>query len=227
MKKGCLTKLITFAVIIALLGGGGYLLLKTTKNLNVKWGKKDYDSCVQKSKVKLEAVQKLNIIQLAEGNFKSSGKNNVEATYTNEEISALLSTTNNELGPIKDVKVKFLGNNEAEATFTVTDRIWDYASKANIKNIDLVKGKVNNLPVYLKAKVNKASNKTVAVEIEKISVGRLALPSGIEKEVEKAVVPVINDIMQKYDSFSMEQLNFDNNGLHFKGTLPAQVSGAK
>jgi len=33
--------------------------------------------------------------------------------------------------------------------------------------------------------------------------------------------------MEKYDSFSMEQLSFENNGLHFKGTLPAGVKGVK
>lgn len=103
-------------------------------------------------------------------------------------------------GPIKDVKVRFLDNNQAEATFTVTDKIWDYTSKPN---------------------------KSVAVEIEKLSVDLLSLPNNIEKQVEKPLVSMVNNIMQKYESFSMEQLRFDNNGLYFKGTLPGTVSGAK
>ena len=75
--------------------------------------------------------------------------------------------------------------------------------------------------------MNKASNKSVAVEIEKVSVGRLPLPNNIEKQVENAVVPMVNNIMQKYEGFAMDQLRFDNNGLYFKGTLPGTVTGTK
>jgi hypothetical protein len=227
LKKGRLRKLMIFLVVVAVLVGIGYYLLKTTKNINVNWTQKDYASCVQKSKVNIANEQQLNLIELAKGNFKATGKNTVEGTFSNEEISAMLSSTNNDFGPIKDVKVKFLGNNEAEATFTVTDKIWDYASSAGIKNIDIAKGKVKNLPVYVKLKVNKASNKSVAVEIEKVAVGRLSLPNNIEKQVEKPLVSMVNDIIQKYEGFSMEQLRFDSNGLYFKGTLPGAVTGTK
>lgn len=227
MRSGCLTKLIIFIVVVAALVGVGYYLLKTGKNIDVKWTQKDYESCVKKSKVTLANAPQLNIIELAQGNFKVTGKNAVEGAFSNEEISAMLSSTNNEFGPIKDVKVRFLDDNEAEATFIVTDKVWDYASNAGINNIDIAKGKVKNLPVYVKLKVNKVSNKSVAVDIEKVSVGRLSLPNNIEKQVESAVVTMVNNIMQKYEGFSMDELRFDNNGLYFKGTLPGTVSGIK
>ena len=227
LRKGRLRKLMIFLVVVAGLVGVAYYLLKTTKNIDVNWNQVDYVSCVQKSKVNIENEKQLNLIQLANGNFKATGKNSIEGTFSNEEISAILSTTNNEFGPIKDVRVRFLGNNEAEATFTITNKIWDYASSAGIDNIDIAKGKVKNLPVYVKLSVNKASNKSVAVNIEKVSVGRLSLPNNIEKQVEKPLVSMVNNIMQKYDGFSMDKIRFDKDGLYFKGTLPGTVVGTK
>jgi len=206
--------------------GTGYFLIKTQKNLDVKWTQEDYNSCVTKSKVNIVNYEKLNLENLINGEFESSGSINVEDTFSNEEISAILSLTNRDFGPIKDIKVKFLGDNKAEATFIITEKVIDYAvNNEDIKIIERFKDKINNVPMYLKVKIDKTSSKTVSIDIQKLSLGRIGVPADIKEKAQSNLEPLVNDIIAKYEGFSMEKLQFNEEGLYFKGTLPEEVSG--
>ena len=230
MKK-FLIGLFIVILVIAVIGFGLFMyFFRMSKTIDVSWTEADYNSGIDKSKVALTDIDKLNLLELTKGNFISEGTNLIDSNWSNSEISAILSKTNNTIGPIEDVKVRFLANDEVETTFKLKANVYEYFATnptlndtinqyANLKSI------VIGTPIYLKAKLNSASGKTVAGNIQEISLGNVSMPEPVVSEAQKVVVPMINTIISNYNGFSIDKLSFEKDKLNFKGSLPAVVKG--
>lgn len=224
-KSGCLTVFIVIIVILGLIGGGGFFLIKTTKDIGVKWTEKDYESYRQKVNANSEAPGQFNLITVADGRFTSSGQINVERKFTSAEISSVLSKENGKYGPIKDVKVNFLGNNEGEATFVLTEGIFKFVriTEESVAKYPFLKNGLVNIPVYIKARVDKATPTSISADLQNISIGRIGLPSTLIEKVESEAVQVVNKMIKNYKTLSIEQLNFNKGEMYFKGNIPSEL----
>lgn len=218
LLKAVLGIIIVVGLVFAVL----YFMLKSPKDIGVNWTEADYASYKQKVNFGPRKPGNFNLETLAAGNFSTSGKKDVNLSFTSEEISSALSNENNEFGPIKEIKVRFLTNNEGEATFKLTDKIDQYVVR-NIETLNkypFLKNSLKDQSVYLKVKVEKSSAKSISADIEKISLGKIGLPEDVVNIVEAKAVPVINNILQNYNGLAIENLEISDGKMNYKGTVP-------
>ncbi|MFA5070356.1 MAG: hypothetical protein WC528_03680 [Patescibacteria group bacterium] len=82
-------------------------------------------------------------------------------------------------------------------------------------------------PVYVKVLVNQTSNKSVSLNIQKASLGRIPVPEGYLEKASDWFEEKIAKIMAAIPGFSMEKYEIHENYSTFKGTFPAQVKKSK
>lgn len=217
--------LLVLLIVVGILFGGAYAALKTTKDIGVSWTEQDYQSFAGKVGRQLPMTGEYNLIALSKGVLTCEGKRELDVSLNNEEVSSVLSKENGEFGPVKDVKVRFLGNNEGEATFKLTEKFMEYVSldSYGIADNNLVKAAISGTPVYVRVKLDMASPKSVQADFENIAIGRIPLSQDIVQKVENEAVPLVNSILAKYDNFEMQELRLDEGSLYYKGTAPDQV----
>ena len=220
--------LIVILVLAAVLYGLFYYFFRMTKAVNVTWTEADYTQLVTKAQVELPEITKLDIATLYRGNFVTTGSHQVTDSFSSSEITAILQKTNNSVGPITNIKANFLGNNEAEVSFVLQDSAFTYFAdnptlKEAIDKYGYLRGVIAGTPIYLKGKLNSYTAKTVNSSMEELLVGNLPMSGEVKAEAEKALDPIINTIMSKYDTFAIDKLSLDQGKLNFSGTLPAKV----
>ncbi len=210
--------LIALLIIIAMAAGVGYYTLFTTKNVAVNWTEQDYQSYLQK----VNAVANASVATGAAKPFP------VNTSFTSAEISAMLSKENAKIdGPIKDVRVRFLPNNELEASFVTAEKLKKYIPQGELAKYKLAENMIVNRPVYVKMKIEKASSKSVNLSFQDALVGRLGANQEQLKQAETVLTPIVNSRLQKLNNFSMDDLKIGDNNAAFKGNLqdaPRSVS---
>ncbi|MFH1367074.1 MAG: hypothetical protein ABIH38_03760 [Patescibacteria group bacterium] len=82
-------------------------------------------------------------------------------------------------------------------------------------------------PIYVKVLVNQTSNKSVSLDIQKASLGRIPVPEGYLDQAGDWFEEKIAKIMAAIPGFSMEKYEIHEDSSTFKGTFPAQVKKSK
>ena len=218
--------LLVLIIIIAILLGGAYFLVKSPQNIDVAWTENDYKSYQQKVSAGNEQPGNFDLASIAEGKFTSSGKKTLDVAYTSEEISSVLSKENDIKGPIRDIKVKFLSDNEGEATFILTKDIDQYITRTSetLLRYPFIKNSLEGTPVYLKTKIDKASDNSITADIQTLSLGKISLPENVISKVESSAIPAINRMLQNYNGLSIQELKIVDGKMHFKGTIPSEIT---
>jgi hypothetical protein len=116
MKR--LVKVLAFFGVLLLIGA---LVLSTGKQVKTVWNESDYNSALGKTGIKIEDMNSINVLSLARGTFRTSGRVNVNNSFSSAEVTALIATANKNSGTIKDVNVKFGADNNGEISFKVSD----------------------------------------------------------------------------------------------------------
>ncbi len=252
-----LIKFLFIVVIFALFTAIGIsFALGIGKEVDITWTQEDFNSGLSKSKVTIDDIQKLNLENLARNNFSTSGTSEIDDFFTSEEISALVSTANDKSGPIRDVKISFKDDGKVETSFKLSDNFVDFLKEQKIipsnlpweveaaeENVELAEGssgatltdmvvdyitnKANNKPVYATGELTRASDNSVDIKIEQLTVGRIPLPQEAIERVEYETVRVINAIISPENGFHIEELEVRENALFYKGTLPAEIEGTE
>lgn len=70
--------------------------------MDVTWTEQDFDSAGLKSQVSIDDIEEINLVTLAKNDFTTIGTSEVEAKFTNAEMSALIDKANENGGPISD-----------------------------------------------------------------------------------------------------------------------------
>lgn len=248
--------LAVIGLLMLFLLGGFYFVFSTGKTVRTTWTEEDLISGIEKSQVEINNIEEINLETLTRGNFSTQGTNNIDTGFTAEEISALVSAANDSDGPIKDVRVGFGDNGEAEASFRLSDSFVDFLREENVLTFDFGPKKVyafsqnesgmdpldrsvtdvvidyitrvaNNRPVYATGELTRASYNSVDVNIERLTVGRVPMSEEVVKRVEQETVRIINGIIAPENGFHIEELQVNEGELYYKGTLPAEVEGVR
>lgn len=232
-------KLLVFLVIVLAIIAGAYYFISTSKDLGVAWNEQDYQSYLTKMGITGDAGQTAGSKDsTSTGTQKDDGSGNksktdgsagttkaskpyhIDTSFTNSEISAMVSreveATN---GPVKDVRVKFLPGNQLEATFVTTDKLISLIPQNELTKYKIAENLVANRPVYVKMQVEKASDKTIRLNLEDAKVGRIGVPQGTLTTVQNAIESAVNTQLSQLSNFSIDQLSFDDNAANFKGNL--------
>ncbi len=249
-----LIKFLFGIVVLALLAVVGIsFAFSIGKEVDTNWSQEDFELGLNKSKVDISDIEKINLENLAKNNFSTQGTNEIDDFFTSEEMSALISTANNKKGPIKDVKILFKDDGKGEVSFILSDNFVDFLKEQAIVTntlpwnveaseedagsveksnptltdmvIDYITSKANNKPVYATGELTRSSNNSVNIKIERLTVGRIPLPQEAIEKVEHETVRVVNTIISPENGFHIEELEVRDNALFYRGTLPAEIEG--
>jgi len=219
-------KFLIFDLIIVLISF--IYFLRMTKTVDVEWTPDDYESGITKTKVEVSDINYLNIENILNDNLLYYGENRVQNSFSNKEVSAILSSANDTTGPISNIKVKFLANNEVEANFILKKSTVDFLKQTAEKDPNAGKyvavlDVVVDTPMYIKGKLNSYDDYTIDATIESIYLGNIQLGEDTLEKVQTSIVPFINLMILKYKGLSIEQLNIKQDMLEFIGTLPSII----
>lgn len=236
--------LIVLLVLIIVVMGGAYAMLSMGKKVDVTYTETDFNSALAKSGVVIDDIEEINLLTLANNNFTTNGTTEVETSFTNAEMSALIDKANANGGPISDFRVSFNGNNEGEISFKLTDAflgfiedqnmIFNYfispvASAGGIKEtvVNFITGVAANKPVYASGSLVKTSSNSVSLNITSLKVGQLSMSQEVIDKVEYEVLRFVNGLLSEVNGISIEELRVENGELYYKGTLPSEIKGVK
>jgi len=240
-------------LIIVLVAIGGFVFFSTGKQVDVDWDETDYVTALDKSDIVVADIEEINLVTLASGEFTTSGTNQIENSFTNAEMSALIDTANANGGPITNFKVSFIGNNEGEMSFKITDAFIDFIQEQNMIKltnqkmaynsflmplasasnsasdtvIKIISSVASNKPVYARGTLSRTNANAVSIEITTLKVGQLTLSEDIVNKVESEVLRFVNNLLSSTNGFTIEELRVDDGALFYKGTLPAEIKGTK
>lgn len=136
------------------------------------------------------------------GKKEFEGKVAIDAEYTSEEITSALDNLFSNAPHVSNVQVKYIEGGMEVSAFVKT---------------------YLNAPVYAKVGVERVSDKSIDINIEKIKIGIVPIPEKYYEDVGKAVEDIVNDRMQAVESFSMDLLEYHDGYSYLKGTFPKSV----
>ena len=194
----------------------------TPKDLGVKFGESDLVSYIEKAQISFEPLD--NDLPPEKSLF-FEGKNNLDTSFTSEEMTAMINSDKWKYYPVSDVQVKVNKDNTAEISGVLRkDRIQGYlqAQGVSLKEVDAIMGYIKDIPLnpifYAKGTGSVVDNK-VSLKIEQAEIGRLSIPSEfitnpgpVEKFIEERIRFVPN--------FHVESFQFEDGQMKFKGTYP-------
>ena len=200
-RKGCLIAVIAAIVAVILLVVGVYLLFgRSTKpqDLDVAPSEADFQSALDKAGLVWPEPPAEGDISDYERVYK--GSKPLDATFTEEEISALMSFYHDpSYWPIKDMQVHLTGGNTAEASAIVT-----YAGR--------------DWPVYISGTAGIAGN-VLDVSLASVRVAGTEAPSEYLPLGEDFLEDVVNPRLARIPGFNIESLEVTDEGVHVVGTI--------
>jgi len=209
-----IVKVLIILIIVAAIGAVGYIGFSYTqlvngqqKNLGVVYTMADYDKAV-KEKAKVEIANSGGLCLTCA--FETEGSQKVDLTLSDAEISAIQNYSNQAKGPIKNVQIRFLGGNTAEASFLTN---FTY------------QGQKINYPIYVKGQVRNTGPKSFGIAVEKLDAGSMPVPGPIAKRAESEFIGYVNNILSGISGLNVEKVEIDNGSVRFVGSIPAKASG--
>lgn len=245
-------KFFVFLLILLVIGfGAGYFLLNTGTTVDVQYTNNDYQNVLQKTNVKTNAIESINLIAIGQGDYKAIGHQPADISFSNSEMSALIEEANKVNGPISDFRVAFHDNNHGELSFNLTENFVDFLVEENIVRnfekkrmamspilvltsanadltnfvVDYITSVAANKPVYASGELTKTSNNSINVRIDSLKVGRINMNEKVISRVELEVTAFVNRFITSANGFSIEELRVEEGKLYFKGTLPEEING--
>lgn len=223
------------------------------RDLGVKYSEADFKSANAKNQVVYESLGNdvsTNVL------YKTSGKRDVDTSFSSSEITAIMNGKPGVYYPYKNVQIKFNGDGTGEISGNVTKaRLPGYASAFNTPKVAVevaMKFLPDNPAFYLKGKLVITDNKISVFDPTKFEIGRVSLPigtlladyslvktanamdvDGLVNEIsgvsnkKQLVINFFNSIFSNVEGFYAKDLHFEDNKLVFKGTLPEKEETAR
>ncbi|MFH0852933.1 MAG: hypothetical protein V1853_00825 [bacterium] len=135
-----------------------------------------------------------------------TGQVNIDDQHSSEEVTSFIELYTQDAPFISDLQVKFTEGGMELSAFI----------KKFIK-----------APVYVKIGVTRTSEKTIDIDLQKAKVGVFSVPEQYYDEIEKSAEEFIASRIEEIGSFSIEQLQYHDGYVYFKGTLPETVEMIK
>jgi hypothetical protein len=130
----------------------------------------------------------------------------VDTQNTSEEVTSWLSKMAGANPIVSDVQVRMI-----EGGVEISGMVQQYV-KASL---------------YAKVMINRASEKSVSLDITSAKLGRFSVPEKYVQQFEDWVIKKVNSRMAAIPGFSLTQLEYHDGYDIWKGTVPAQVKPAK
>lgn len=212
----------TLLLIPLLVVGVVFALLNVPKQAGTKFTQSDLDSYLAKGGIILNE-NSASFEEILAGKSQSIGAKHVEATLTSAEATAILNETLKANSVLKNIRIAFTGEDTVTASATITDDLSQiYTLVPEASKYDSYLSTLKGKSLYIRSSLSHDGNKFVA-KLSSISVGSLPLPVGEANSYGTMLGTALNDAISKVANFDVESFNVDEQGLHFKGTIPQEV----
>jgi len=206
LKAFLLVVLVAAMGIVGYLGWSAWKITHGTQvDLGVKYTEQTYDEAV---------VKKAGVFVNDKGSlyfgskFRTEGQQKIDQVFTDAEISAIQNYSNSTKGPFRDVQIKFLGNNQVEASGIVLD--------PRIK----IPG-----PVYVKGTLWNTGPRSFDIAVSDLKVGDYTVPAPIVAQAKGEFIGYVNNILAGIDGLKVEKVEINPGGVRFVGDIPQKVYG--
>lgn len=232
---------IVLLVIILTVATGGYFgfipvisdLFGSNKprDLGIVTSEQDASSAKEKSGVSFESIVSTTS---PTDSLKFEGSTKINTSFTDKEVMAYAFGNKWKYNILPGAHLKFNPDGSLEVAGTLrVDRLPGYAKahkipEADIKQVlDAVKLFPTNPPIYIKANPT-ISNNQVSIDVQKITVGKLELPSTLTTQNSGAISSFVQEkIFKPVPGLDIQDLKISDSKLVFKGTFPKTIQIAK
>ena len=157
-------------------------------------------------------------------NFKSTGKNAVDATVTSSEATAMINTITRGQALFKDVRMKFRDDGTIEASCYLGKAVDEIVKLVpQVEKYKYLIKPLEGKPIYWRYSLERVNDKQFDAHTLELKVGQIPVPLAPARAGLTDAGSFLNDMVEKIDGFTCEQLSIDSQGFHFKGTLPKKL----
>lgn len=218
--KGCLITLVIFIVVLALLVIGGYTIYKRNKPEDVQFDATKVESFYEKAGIDNENYT-VSVEEILTGQAIPSGEVTVEQSFTSAEITSVIQDASNKGDYLKDVSIKFSGQDQAEISLKVSDKIEDiYDIVPTLENYAFIIDKLTGQPIYYLGEIVYDEETGFELNAEKIKVGIFKIPASTLSTIDSTIASLFNDTLENMQGFEIEAMEINEDSLDFLGTIP-------
>ena len=150
-----------------------------------------------------------------------TGRMELDQTFTNEELSSLLTYDHVTWWPLQQVQVRTGGDGTMEVSAALITANIPWAEFAASVRTYLPKVMPERLPVYLKGKVDVVGLTEVRLDLDRVEVGRVPLPDSLlTAEGQAQATRYVNDRIRAIPGLTIRELTYQEGQVRFQGTFP-------
>jgi len=200
-----------------------FTMLTIPKGVNVKFSDADLQSYVAKGGIVLND-QSASFEDIFVGKFQSVGVKRVDVTITSAEVTAILNETLKANSVVKNIRIRFTGDNTVEASATITNDFSQiFALVPDAKKYEGYMNTFKGKSLYVKSVLTQGTSALFESKFVALSIGSMPLPVDQANSYGTMLGTAVNQALAKVPNFKVESFKIDASGLHFKGTIPQEV----
>jgi hypothetical protein len=164
-----------------------------------------------------------------------SGKNDVKASFTSEELSAWANSDHWKYFALDDVQIKLNDDGTVESSGRIkTAMLDDYINSVHVNDPDALavidKLKLMHNPTYYAKGTMSVKNNVVSLDYDELKVGVFDVPKDLDSRAEDLSTRLLQNNVRSFpglDVLNVKSLTLDDGKMNFDGTLPAVEYGLK
>lgn len=191
------------------------------RDLGMQYSEASFRSALEKSDVEMRELPQSDPRIIA-----YEGSHPVEASFTDEELTAHAHNRDWVGYPVADMQVRINDDDTAEVSGVLKlTQIGPFLEAMNISQADFEKGlaeaniPLKDVPFYAKG-FGSAQNNTLDITMTNFEVGRFPVPRGIIDQYQDELTDFGYSIMRNIPGFSVNEARFENGSIYFDGELP-------
>ncbi|MDD5602857.1 MAG: hypothetical protein PHG48_02085 [Eubacteriales bacterium] len=224
--KGFFAFIGILVLIVAVIAGGLYAAVSLPKKVDVTWTEQDLASYMQKARADIgtSGSTGASMEDLLFGNFKSTGAVAVNEVITSQEATAMANSVMRGQNLIEDPRLGFRADGTMEASGYIGTGVSGLAEIfPEIKPYEEFLKYAEGKPIYWRYSLTRVNNKKFDAHTEELRIGQIPIPLTQAGAGLVQAGTALNNMIARIDGFSCEALTIDEDGFHFKGTIPDKL----
>jgi len=213
-------------LLIVLLIGISVGLLFLPKSVNVSYTEADLQSYIAKGGITLNE-NSASIEDIFFGSYVSIGRREVEGVITSEEATAILNEVANLNSVLTNIRVKFVADNTYIASAQIGNDLSMVYERFPATNgyQSIIDTTLKGRSIYGEGTLVQGVDRPFEADFKNISIGFVPFPTDQANTYGTYLGTEMNRIFDTLPGFSMESFKIDEEGLHFKGSIPTEIQG--
>lgn len=211
-------------MLVLLIVALGIGMLFVPKSVNVAYTADDLQSYLDKGGILLDE-NSASIEDIFFGNYVSKGRRSVEGVITSAEATAILNKVADENSILTKIRVKFVADGKYIASAQIgNDLSMVYDRFPAAKDFQgIIDTTLKGRSIYGEGTLIQGSGKPFDATFTNVSIGYIPFPTDQANDYGTYLGTEMNRIFESLPGFSMETFKIDEEGLHFKGTIPTEI----